>query len=61
MPPWHSLVLRGIANPVSRKGYPGSNPGGGVYVLQHVCVFVTEFEHAQKIKIVRFKNKQPLI
>ena len=30
MPTWHNLVLRGIANPVSRKGFPGSNPGVGV-------------------------------
>ena len=30
LPAWHNLVLRGIANPVSRKGFPGSNPGAGV-------------------------------
>ena len=30
MPPWHSLVLRRVANPVSLTRFPGSNPGGGV-------------------------------
>lgn len=30
LPRWDKLVLRGIANPVSLTGFPGSNPGRGV-------------------------------
>ena len=29
-------LLRGIANPVTRKRFPGSNPGPGVL---HFCIF----------------------
>ena len=36
MPPWHNLVLRGIANPVSFTGFPGSNPGGGAYDIVQI-------------------------